>query len=131
MGKQQASKTSNLIFSQSYLGSLARVDSSWSQTNKGNKQLSIGVSGAVVLHSKGITLANDLGETFAIIHAKGARGAKIRGSIGNEVDYFGNGIVPYVDPYTINYVGLDDLPGNVELSATEQQLIPVQIKQCW
>lgn len=124
VGKQQASKTSNLIFSQSYLGSLARVDSSWSQTNKGNKQLSIGVSGAVVLHSKGITLANDLGETFAIIYAKGARGAKIRGSIGNEVDYFGNGIVPYVDPYTINYVGLDDLPGNVELSATEQQLIP-------
>lgn len=88
--------------------------------------MSLGLSGAVVAHPRGITLSNDLGDSFAIIHAEGAKGALINGSIGNEIDYFGNGIVPYIEPYSVNYVGLDsnNLPDAVELSATEQQVIP-------
>lgn len=117
---------SNISFSNSYSGSLARVNASWSRDNQSNQQMSLGLSGAVVAHPRGITLSNDLGDSFAIIHAEGAKGALINGSIGNEIDYFGNGIVPYIEPYSVNYVGLDsnNLPDAVELSATEQQVIP-------
>ncbi len=50
-----------------------RLDSSWSQDNLHNNQLSFGASGAIVAHPRGITLTNDLSDTFAIIHAKGAK----------------------------------------------------------
>ncbi|MFC0308870.1 fimbria/pilus outer membrane usher protein [Gallibacterium trehalosifermentans] len=117
---------SNFSLSNSYYGSLARIGASWSQDNQQNQQMSFNMSGAVVAHQKGVTLANDLSDNFAIIHAKGARGARIKGSVGNELDYFGNGIVPYIEPYAINYIGIDTskIPDRVELSSTEQQVIP-------
>ncbi|MFC0323474.1 fimbria/pilus outer membrane usher protein [Gallibacterium melopsittaci] len=117
---------SNLSVSNSYSGSLAQVNASWGRDSNSNQQMSFGVSGAVVAHPKGITLSNSLGDSFAIIHADGAAGAKINGAIGNRIDYFGNGIVPYLEPYSVNYVGLDsnNIPDSVELSATEQQVIP-------
>ncbi|MFT0805527.1 fimbria/pilus outer membrane usher protein [Avibacterium paragallinarum] len=117
---------SNISFNNNYSSPQARLSASWSRDNKGSQQISFGASGAVVAHPKGITLSNDLGDSFAIIHAKGAKGALINGSVGNKIDYFGNGIVPYIEPYAINYVGLDgnSLPSTVELSATEQSVIP-------
>lgn len=117
---------SNISFNNNYSSPQARLSASWSRDNKGSQQISFGASGAVVAHPKGITLSNDLGDSFAIIHAKGAKGALINGSVGNKIDYFGNGIVPYIEPYAMNYVGLDgnSLPSTVELSATEQSVIP-------
>lgn len=116
----------NVSFNNSYLSPYARVDASWSKTNDGSQQVSAGISGAIVAHPKGITLANDLSDTFAIIHAKGAKGAKINGTIGNEIDGFGNGIMPYLTPYNINSVGIDinNIPDTVELSATQEEVIP-------
>lgn len=92
-----------------------------------NRQMSIGASGAVIAHPYGITMSNDLSDTFAIIHAKGAGGAVINNSPGNRLDPWGNGIVPVVTPYEKNHIGIDpaNLPMDVELSATEQEIIPV------
>ncbi|MFC0308375.1 fimbria/pilus outer membrane usher protein [Gallibacterium trehalosifermentans] len=109
-----------------YTGSLVNVNASWGRDNRRNQQYSLSASGAMVIHPKGVTLTNTLDDTFAIIHAKGAAGAKINNAIANRLDYFGNGIVPYLEPYSVNYVGIDttDIPDSVELSATEQQVIP-------
>ncbi|WP_252341777.1 fimbria/pilus outer membrane usher protein [Escherichia coli] len=91
-----------------------------------NHQLSLEASGAIVAHPYGVTLSNDLSDTFTIIHAKGADGAIINNAPGNRLDWWGNGIVPYVTPYEINRVSIDptNLPVNVELDATEQEIIP-------
>lgn len=91
-----------------------------------HRQTSFGISGAVVAHPFGVTLSNDLSDTFAIIHAEGAGGATINNSPGNRLDSWGNGIVPSVTPYEKNAVSIDPdaLPMNVELSATEQEIIP-------
>lgn len=80
----------------------------------------------MVVHPFGLTLSNELSDTFAIIHAEGARGATINNSPGNRIDRWGNGIVPSVTPYEKNAVSIDPeaLPLNVELSATEQEIIP-------
>lgn len=109
-----------------YHSPFVRVGGSWSRDNQYNQQFSLDLSGAIVAHPKGVTLANNLGDTFAIIHAKGAKGAKINNTTNSTIDYFGNGILPYIDPYNINYVGIntENLPDHVELSATEQQVIP-------
>lgn len=108
-----------------YKAPVARVNVGVSKSRHA-QQTSIRVSGAIVAHPKGVTLANDLGETFAIIHAKGASGAKVNNSSGTTLDWFGNGIVPYLSPYQKNYVSLDpnNLPENVEVEATGQEVIP-------
>lgn len=83
--KYQDDRNTGISFNNSYLGALARLDGSWSRNNLGNTQSSVGISGAVVAHPEGVTLANDLGNTFAVIHARGAAGARIAGSTGNEL----------------------------------------------
>lgn len=108
-----------------YKASIARVNVGLSKSPHSH-QTSLRLSGAVVAHPKGITLANDLGDTFAIIHAKGASGAKVNNSSGTTLDWFGNGVVPYLSPYQKNYVSLDpnNMPENVEIEATGQEVIP-------
>lgn len=80
----------------------------------------------MVAHPYGVTLSNDLSDTFAIIHAEGAQGAVINNASGSRLDFWGNGIVPYVTPYEKNQISIDpsNLDLNVELSATEQEIIP-------
>ncbi|OBX05546.1 fimbrial protein [Gallibacterium genomosp. 3] len=116
----------NYAASGNYTGSWVNLNGTWGRDSDRNQQYSVSASGAVVAHPKGITLTNYLDDTFAIIHAKGASGAKINGAIANKLDYFGNGILSYLEPYSVNYVGIDttDIPDSVELSATEQQVIP-------
>ncbi|CDZ86666.1 fimbrial usher protein [Citrobacter koseri] len=91
-----------------------------------NRQMSLGASGAIVAHPYGVTLSNDLSDTFTIVHAQGASGAVVNNAIGNRLDHWGNGIVPYVTPYEKNRISIDPamLPADIELSATEQEVIP-------
>ncbi|WP_262407826.1 fimbria/pilus outer membrane usher protein [Psittacicella hinzii] len=120
------SKYNAINLSNSYVSPYATVNASFSKDNKDNRQFSYGISGAVVAHPRGVTLANDVSDTFAIVHAKGATGAKISGTLGNQIDIFGNGILPYLIPYALNTVGLriDSIPDNVEFEATSTQVIP-------
>lgn len=97
------------------------------QDNRHNRQMSFSAAGSVVAHRYGVTLGQTVGDSFAIIHAKGARGALVTATgQGQTLDYFGNAIVPYTSPYSINYIGIDptNLPVNMEFSATEQQIVP-------
>lgn len=77
-------------------------------------------------HKHGVTLANNLSDTFAIVRAKGAKGTPIIGGNGNKIDRFGNGVVSYLSPYQINRVAIDanHLPDDVEIEATAKELIP-------
>lgn len=118
-------KQRQYAFNAGYRTSMAKINIGLSKS-KYNQQTNLNLSGAIVAHSKGITLSNDLGDTFAIIHAKGATGAKINNSTGAYLDWFGNGIVPYVSPYYRNYVGIDPvkMKEDVEIEATGQEIIP-------
>lgn len=104
----------------------ASLNSSFGTDNRGNRQASFSMSGAVVAHPKGITLSQNVSDSFAIVHAKGAEGARVFGTNNAKVDMFGNAVVPYLTPYEVNTVGIDPegIPVNVELSATHQEVIP-------
>lgn len=97
------------------------------QDNQHNRQMSASASGSIVVHRYGVTLGNTVGDSFAIIHAKDAQGALVTATgTGQTLDYFGNAIVPYTSPYSINYIGIDptNLPANMEFGSTEQQIVP-------
>jgi outer membrane usher protein FimD/PapC len=82
--------------------------------------------GAVVAHPGGLTLANYLGDTIAVVEAKDAAGARVTNASGVRIDSRGYAVVPYLSPYALNTVEIDPkgIPLDVELKATGQQIAP-------
>ncbi len=89
-------------------------------------QSSLNASGALAIHSGGITLGSYLGDTFALVEAKGAKGAKIISSPTNRIDRFGYALVLSISPYRYNTIALDPqgVSGNIELEGGEQRIAP-------
>lgn len=116
---------SSLGLSLGYTGKRTTLSGSAS-VGTGFRQASFGMSGGVVAHSGGVTLANRLDDTVALIHAPGAKGAAVKSSLGIEVDGKGYAVVPYIRPYRINEIALDPegLPTDVTLTATSRRVAP-------
>ncbi len=58
-------------------------------------------------HRDGLTLGPNVGDTFALVEAKGASGAGVRGGQGARVDGNGYALVPSLSPYRYNPICLD------------------------
>ena len=89
-------------------------------------QYSAQAQGAIVAHKHGLTLINDLNDTFAIIHAKGLEGTRVSNGSNIKIDRWGNAIIPYLNPYQYNSVNLDanSIPLNTDVDATHVQIVP-------
>jgi len=97
-----------------------------SRDSSGGTQYSLGASGAVVVHRDGLTLAQELGETNAIIHAPGAAGAQIESQAGVRLDRHGNAVVRSLLPYQLNTVSVDPRGAShdVQLESTSETVAP-------
>jgi outer membrane usher protein len=97
-----------------------------SRDSSGGTQYSVGASGAIVAHRDGITLAQELGETNAIIHAPGAAGARIESQAGVRLDHRGNAVVRSLLPYQLNTVSIDPMGAShdVHLESTSETVAP-------
>jgi len=98
--------------------SASRGDTYWQAA--GNAQ------GALAVHSGGVTFGPYLADTFALVEAKGAKGARVLNSQGTRIDGNGYALVPAVTPYRYNSVLLDPqgMEGKVELQDGEQRVAP-------
>lgn len=98
--------------------STSRGDDYWQAA--GNAQ------GALAIHSGGVTFGPYLGDTFALVEAKGATGAKVLNAQGTTIDGNGYALVPAVTPYRYNSVALDPqgMQGKAELEDGEQRVAP-------
>lgn len=90
------------------------------------RQVNGGMRGAAVLHSGGLTLGPHISETFALVEAQGAKGARVRGSQGSRIDGNGYALVPSLSPYRYNSVFLDPqgIVSDTELLETERRVVP-------
>lgn len=90
------------------------------------QQWSGGVRGAAVLHGGGLTTGPWLGETFALIEADGAQGARIASTQNAVVDSHGYALVPSLTPYRYNTISLDSqaLDNQTELQESQQRIVP-------
>lgn len=90
------------------------------------RQISSSANGSLVIHQGGVTLGQSVGDTFAIIEASDAEGAKIKNSFGTELNSNGYGILSNLSPYRINRVILDsgNMDENIELVESQQEVIP-------
>ncbi|KVU87178.1 fimbria/pilus outer membrane usher protein [Burkholderia ubonensis] len=108
-----------------YRGAYGEV-SATAGAGTGYQQGSLGVRGGVVAHRGGVTLAQPLSETFAIVNAPDAAGARVLNSPGARVDWRGYAVVPYLTPYSMNAIEIDPegLSTDVEIKLTQQQVAP-------
>ncbi|WP_334042410.1 fimbria/pilus outer membrane usher protein [Burkholderia ambifaria] len=91
------------------------------------QQLSFSARGAVVAHPGGVTLSQPLSETFAIVKAPHAEGARVTNASGVRVDARGYAVVPFVTPFRMNEIELDPkgLSTDVELKETSMRTAPL------
>nr|WP_329601746.1 fimbria/pilus outer membrane usher protein [Paraburkholderia antibiotica] len=90
------------------------------------RQAAFNADGAVVIHSGGVTLSPPLGQAFALVEAKGAKGGRIINGQGARIDDNGYAVVSSLMPYRVNTVALDpsDVPLDVELGNTSEEVVP-------
>lgn len=107
----------------SWSGSNLTAGGSYSR-GRNIQQASLSAAGSVVVHGGGITLAPRLGDTIAIIEAKGAKGARINGS--TRIDGRGYGVISSLTPYRQNEISIDPrgISTDVEFLSTRQQITP-------
>jgi len=89
-------------------------------------QAAANVQGALALHAGGATFGPWLGDTFALIEAKGATGALVGGSGQARIDRNGYALMPALAAYRYNRVFLDPqgAADAVELDGGEQRVAP-------
>lgn len=87
---------------------------------------SISASGGLVIHGGGITFTPQLGDTIAVVKAKGAAGARLSSDNISKVDKRGFVISSNLMPYRMNDVSIDPKGSSfdVELESTRQQVAP-------
>lgn len=93
---------------------------------KNQQQYSLGTSGALVAHEGGVIATPDIGETFAIVQAPKAAGATVANRIGRPVDNRGYTIIPYLNPFTENWLDLDPqgISDQVEIVSSSTVVVP-------
>ena len=104
---------------------MAKVGVSATKQDK-HKQYSYSASGAIIAYKNGVIFNNDVSDTFAIIHAKGAKGTPVLNGSGSKIDRWGNAVVSFLSAYQLNHVAIDaqKLPDSVDISATGKELVP-------
>jgi outer membrane usher protein len=83
-------------------------------------------SGAIVVHASGITRAQRLGDTMALVRAPGATGARVSPGSGTRVDSRGFAVVPFLAPYRWNAIDIDPsgLSLDVAMVSTRRRVVP-------
>ncbi|MBP0591323.1 fimbrial biogenesis outer membrane usher protein [Paraburkholderia sp. LEh10] len=104
----------------------------WSQLRanagyaNGYTQAGFGATGSIVGYEGGLVLSPQTGDTYAVIEAKDAAGARISTSPGVRLNGRGQAAVAGMLPYSLNNVEIDTkgLPLGVQLKTTEQHFAP-------
>ena len=92
-----------------------------------SRQLSFTANGSVIAHSGGLTLGPRLGDApFALIHAEGAKGARMLNGYGSRIDGNGYAVMPSLTPYRENTIAIntEGLPDTVDVLESESTVIP-------
>uniref|UniRef100_UPI003340E837 fimbria/pilus outer membrane usher protein n=1 Tax=Castellaniella defragrans TaxID=75697 RepID=UPI003340E837 len=124
--RRNGGNTNNVSANVSWTSPYARLGASAGRGSGGDNQTSASVSGVAVAWGGGVALAPTLGDTFAIVEARGARGARIVNANGLRVNSQGYALVPNLMPFAQNIVEVDPkgLPLNVQFKSTIQNVVP-------
>lgn len=118
-------RTNSVGANAAYASPYATVNASVSQGSRFSQE-NVGASGTVVAYGGGLVFSPASGDTYAIIEAPDATGARLTTTTGARISPWGRALSTSLVPFARNPVTLDPegLPLSVELKSTEQQAIP-------
>ncbi|KNC94857.1 fimbria/pilus outer membrane usher protein, partial [Trabulsiella odontotermitis] len=92
----------------------------------GDRQISYGASGGIVVHPRGVTLSQPLGDQFAIVDTAGASDLHFQNQYGIRTDWAGNAIIPSLTAWQENRIAIDTttLPDDVDSNNTAITVVP-------
>ena len=90
-------------------------------------QASANAQGALAIHGGGLTFGHYLSDTFALVEAKGAEGARVYNAHQVTINKSGYALIPAVTPYRYSRITLDpqEMDGGAELIDSERRIAPV------
>ncbi|MBQ0946159.1 fimbria/pilus outer membrane usher protein [Ideonella sp. 4Y16] len=94
---------------------------------QGASQFGASVTGGLVLHPQGLTMAAELGDTVGVVQVEGAQeGIRLGDNLAAAPDRQGYTILPYLVPYQRNDLRLDmsEAPLDVHMQDTQQSVAP-------
>lgn len=111
----------------SYDGTYGQVFSSYDYDHHAQR-VNYGASGSMLLHSDGLTLGQQMGDTAGLVKAPGISDTNILNETGVRTDYRGYAIVPFMTPYRYNEVMLDSesFADDVDMDITTQKVVPTR-----
>lgn len=118
-------RTTGGAFAAQYDAANATFHGGYNQAG-GNRQLDLGVEGAVVAYDSQLIFAQPLGETNVIVAAPGAANVSLTNNRGVRTNGNGYTVVPSAMPYRKNRVSLDTqtIPQNVDIQQLVQEVTP-------
>jgi P pilus assembly protein, porin PapC len=120
------SKSSNLAVG--WDGTYGSLSGSYA-TSENAQRLNYGARGGILVHSDGITLAQELGETVALVKAPGAAGLAVENTSGVATDWRGYTVKTQLNPYSENRVAIDSdyfSKSNIELENSVINIVPTR-----
>ena len=113
--------------SASYLSQVGRVDAGYSN-GRNYGQTTLGLAGGVVVHSGGVTLAQPLGESVALVEAPKAEGVGFESQPGVATDSAGYAVIPNLAPYRTNRLAMRtaDLGDMVDVKNAATEVVPTR-----
>nr|WP_315316242.1 fimbria/pilus outer membrane usher protein [Pantoea vagans] len=120
-----ATSRNNADVSLGWTGTYGHISGDYSY-DRNYHQRSLGIDGGLIAHRHGLTFTQELGETNALIVARGASGVQVLGSPGIATDYRGYTALPYLNPYHENTLSVDPLsfPPDAEITLTDKKVVP-------
>lgn len=93
-----------------------------------SRSLDYGVKGSVLVHGAGVTLAQLLGPTVALVEAPGAVGVSAMSRAGVKTDFRGYTVFPSLQPYRENRISLDPttVPDDAALESFDMRVVPTE-----
>lgn len=89
-------------------------------------RVSAGISGTMLVHDGGVTLGPYTNDSFALIEAKGAKGANVMNGQGARIDDSGYALLPSLIPYRYTDVSLKNngLSTGAEIKTGSRKVVP-------
>ncbi|MBK0095010.1 fimbria/pilus outer membrane usher protein [Erwinia sp. S63] len=122
-GKEDSASNGDVYLG--WIGTYGKFSGGYSY-ERNYRQRSVALEGGLIAHGHGVTLTQTLGESNALIEARGASGVKVSGTPGIQTDYRGYTAQPYLSPYHENTVSLDPttFSSEAEINITDKKVIP-------
>ncbi|MBS9422702.1 fimbrial biogenesis outer membrane usher protein [Photorhabdus caribbeanensis] len=114
--------------SMGYSGSLGQANLGYNYDSSGGRGVNYGISGGLIAHQHGVTLASRIGDAAVLVRTSGVGGIRVMNSSSISTNRWGYAVVPYAQTYSRNSISLDpsSLPEGADMAQGSKNVFPTK-----